>query len=70
LNDKNSPMKIKGMPFSDLDLQYTDILKKFGIDPKNYDTDPYYLIDSISKQLKNLHHKVLYLMYLKVGMIC
>lgn len=54
LNDKNSPMKIKGVPFSDLDLQYTDILRKFGIDPKNYDTDPYYLIDSISEQLKQL----------------
>jgi hypothetical protein len=54
LNDKNSPMKIKGMAFSDLDLQYTDILKKFGIDPKNYDSDPYYLIGNISAQLKQL----------------
>jgi hypothetical protein len=54
LNDKKSPMKIKGVPFSDLDLQYTDILKKFGIDPKNYDTDPYYLISNISEQLKQL----------------
>jgi hypothetical protein len=54
LNDKNSPMKIKGMAFSDLDLQYTDILRKFGIDPKNYDSDPYYLIGSISEQLKQL----------------
>jgi hypothetical protein len=54
LNDKNSPMKIKGMPFSDLDLQYTDILRKFGIDPKNYDSDPYYLIGSITKQLIQL----------------
>jgi hypothetical protein len=54
LNDKDRPTMISGMTFSDLDLKYTDILRKFGIDPKNYDTDPYYLIDSISKQLDKL----------------
>jgi hypothetical protein len=54
LNDKNNPIKNKGIPFSDLDLQYTDILKKFGIDPKNYDSDPYYLIGNISEQLGQL----------------
>jgi hypothetical protein len=54
LNSKNSPMKMSGVTFSDLDLQYTDILRKFGIDPKNYDSDPYYLIGNISEQLKQL----------------
>lgn len=54
LNDKGSPMKIAGMTFFDLDLQYTDILMKFGIDPKNYDTDPYFLINNISMDLKKL----------------
>jgi hypothetical protein len=54
LNDKGRPMKIAGMTFYDLDLQYTDILRKFGIDPKNYDTDPYFLINNISADLKDL----------------
>jgi hypothetical protein len=54
LNSKNSPMKMSGVTFSDLDLQYTDILRKFGIDPKNYDSDPYYLIGNISEQLRQL----------------
>jgi len=49
-----APMKIAGMTFYDLDLQYTDILRKFGIDPKNYDTDPYFLINNISADLKDL----------------
>ena len=70
LNDKNSPMKIKGVPFSDLDLQYTDILRKFGIDPKNYDTDPYYLIGNISEQLKQLASQGALSYVFKVGMIC
>jgi len=54
LNNKNSPMKMSGVTFSDLDLQYTDILIKFGINPKNYDSDPYFSIDSISRDLKKL----------------
>jgi len=54
VKDQNGLMHIKGIPYSDLDLQYTDILRKFGIDPKNYDTDPYFLINSISTDLQNL----------------
>jgi hypothetical protein len=53
-DDKKGVMKIKGIPYSDLDLQYTDILMKFGIDPKNYDSDPYFSIDSITADLKKL----------------
>jgi hypothetical protein len=55
LNEKTKrPTMMSGVTFSDLDLKYTDILKKFGINPKNYDTDPYHLINSISNQLQKL----------------
>ena len=49
-----SPKKLSGVTFVDLDLPYTDILLKFGIDPKNYDSDPYFTINSVSADLKNL----------------
>jgi len=55
IDDKTkSPKKMSGMTFYDLDLPYTDILLKFGIDPKNYDSDPYFTINSVSADLKKL----------------
>jgi hypothetical protein len=53
-DDGKSVMKMRGLRADELTLPYRDILMKFGIDPTNYDTDPYFLIDSISKDLKNL----------------
>ena len=53
-DDKKGVMRIKGLRADELSLPYKDILMKFGIDPTNYDTDPYFLIDSISKDLKKL----------------
>ncbi|NBU82190.1 MAG: hypothetical protein EBS55_11140, partial [Flavobacteriaceae bacterium] len=54
MKDKNGLMHIKGIPYSDLDLQYTEVLTQFGINPKDYNTDPYALIDGISKDLQKL----------------
>jgi hypothetical protein len=53
-DDGKGVMKIKGLRADELTLPYREILMKFGIDPTNYDTDPYYLINNISKDLQNL----------------
>lgn len=53
-DDGKNVMKIKGIPYSDLAFEYLDILMKFGIDPRNYDSDPYFSIDSITADLKKL----------------
>jgi len=54
VKDKNGLMHIKGIPYSDLELPYTEVLTQFGINPKDYNSDPYFSIDSISKDLQNL----------------
>lgn len=56
-DDGKSVMRIKGLRADELTLPYADILLKFGIDPKNYDSDPYFSIDSISEDLKKLVDK-------------
>ena len=53
-DDGKGVMRIKGLRSDELTLPYREILMKFGIDPTNYDTDPYYLINNISKDLQNL----------------
>ena len=53
-DDGKGVMRIKGLRADELTLPYREILMKFGIDPTNYDTDPYYLINNISKDLQNL----------------
>ncbi len=52
--DAKGVLHIKGIPYSDLDLQYTEVLTQFGINPKDYNADPYFSIDSITTDLKNL----------------
>ena len=52
--DAKGVLHIKGIPYSDLDLPYTEVLTQFGINPKDYNSDPYFSIDSISKDLQNL----------------
>ena len=55
LTDKDGNfMHIKGIPYSDLALQQTDILKKFGINPLDYNSDPYYFIKTITTKFQNL----------------
>lgn len=54
MKDANGLMHVKGIPYSDLDLQYTEVLTQFGINPKDYNSDPYALIDGISADLKKL----------------
>jgi len=47
-------MHIKGIPYSDLAVQQTDILNKFGINPLDYNSDPYYFIKTITTKFQNL----------------
>lgn len=54
VKDQNGLMHIKGIPYSDLELPFTEVLTQFGINPKDYNSDPYASIDGISKDLKNL----------------
>lgn len=54
VKDQNGLMHIKGIPYSDLELPYTEVLTQFGINPKDYNSDPYASIDGISKDLQNL----------------
>jgi hypothetical protein len=52
--DAKGVLHVKGIPYSDLELPYTEVLTQFGINPKDYNSDPYFSIDSISKDLQNL----------------
>ena len=54
VKDQNGLMHIKGIPYSDLELPFTEVLTQFGINPKDYNSDPYASIDGISKDLQNL----------------
>ena len=47
-------MHIKGIPYADLAAQQTDILNKFGINPLDYNSDPYYFIKTITTKFQSL----------------
>jgi hypothetical protein len=53
-DDKNVVRHIKGIPFLDLAPQHTNILSKFGINPLDYNSDPYYFIQTITNKFQKL----------------
>jgi hypothetical protein len=53
-NEKGEARHIDAVAYQDLSLPYTEVLTQFGINPKDYNSDPYFTINSISKDLQNL----------------
>jgi hypothetical protein len=53
-DDKGVIRHIKGIPFLDLAPQHTNILSKFGINPLDYNSDPYYFIKTINNKFQKL----------------
>jgi hypothetical protein len=55
VRDDNGVVRhIKGIPFLDLAPQQTEILSKFGINPLDYNSDPYYFIKTITDKFQKL----------------
>jgi hypothetical protein len=48
------PIQINGIPYSDLAPQQTEILKRFNINPLDYNSDPYYFINNITNKFQKL----------------
>ena len=53
-NEKGEARHIDAVTYEDLALPYTEVLTQFGINPKDYNSDPYFTIKSISTDLQNL----------------
>jgi hypothetical protein len=55
VKDENGKARhIDAVTYEDLVLPRTEVLTQFGINPTDYNSDPYFSIKSISKDLKNL----------------
>jgi len=53
-DDGKSVMKIKEIPFSNFKVQQTEILRLFGINPLDYNSDPYYQIKVLTDRFQDL----------------
>lgn len=57
LDAQNKPYLIDGIPDTGLQLQFTDVLTQFGLNPNDPQTDVYFYLNEVTKKLQDYINK-------------